>query len=181
MWRNITEDPNFVVEERERLGLLEDLPEDLEAELLPYYEQGVEEELFTTGLRRRAGRAGRLRLLRRGRPARGRPGRRCRSRTSGRSSPRQDGARGAGVADRVTRHPTTALRPTRCPAPTHGSCASLSILFVLGLWEWAGRVPVSIAFPTFTDTLAAFMDMLADGTFATPTPRPSDRSWWASG
>ena len=37
---------------------------------------------------------------------------------------------------------------------------------MLGLWEWAGRVPVSIAFPTFTDTLAAFVDMLADGTFA---------------
>ena len=43
---------------------------------------------------------------------------------------------------------------------------SLSIALVLGLWEWAGRVPVSIAFPTFTDTMAAFVDMLADGTFA---------------
>jgi ABC-type nitrate/sulfonate/bicarbonate transport system permease component len=43
-------------------------------------------------------------------------------------------------------------------------CAS--ILFVLGLWEWAGRVPVSIAFPTCTETLAAFADMLVDGTFA---------------
>jgi ABC-type nitrate/sulfonate/bicarbonate transport system permease component len=41
-----------------------------------------------------------------------------------------------------------------------------SILFVLGLWEWAGRAPVSIAFPTCTETLAAFWDMLVDGTFA---------------
>lgn len=41
-----------------------------------------------------------------------------------------------------------------------------SILFVLGLWEWAGRVPVSIAFPTCSDTLAAFGSMLVDGTFA---------------
>ena len=41
-----------------------------------------------------------------------------------------------------------------------------SILFVLGLWEWAGRVPVSIAFPNCTETLAAFGEMLADGTFA---------------
>ncbi len=41
-----------------------------------------------------------------------------------------------------------------------------SILFVLGLWEWAGRVPVSIAFPTCTETLAAFWEMLVDGTFA---------------
>jgi ABC-type nitrate/sulfonate/bicarbonate transport system permease component len=41
-----------------------------------------------------------------------------------------------------------------------------SILVVLGLWEWAGRAGVSIAFPTCTETLAAFADMLADGTFA---------------
>jgi ABC-type nitrate/sulfonate/bicarbonate transport system permease component len=42
----------------------------------------------------------------------------------------------------------------------------LSILFVLGLWEWAGRVPVSIAFPTCSETLVAFFEMLTDGTFA---------------
>jgi ABC-type nitrate/sulfonate/bicarbonate transport system permease component len=41
-----------------------------------------------------------------------------------------------------------------------------SILLVLGLWEWAGRIPVNIAFPTCTDTLAAFGEMLVDGTFA---------------
>jgi ABC-type nitrate/sulfonate/bicarbonate transport system permease component len=41
-----------------------------------------------------------------------------------------------------------------------------SILVVLGLWEWAGRVPVNIAFPTCTETLAAFGEMLVDGTFA---------------
>ena len=40
-----------------------------------------------------------------------------------------------------------------------------SILLVFGLWEWAGRIPVSIAFPTFTDTMSAFTEMLADGTF----------------
>jgi ABC-type nitrate/sulfonate/bicarbonate transport system permease component len=43
---------------------------------------------------------------------------------------------------------------------------SASILVVLGLWEWAGRIPVNIAFPTFTDTLAAFWELLIDGTFA---------------
>jgi ABC-type nitrate/sulfonate/bicarbonate transport system permease component len=42
---------------------------------------------------------------------------------------------------------------------------ALSIVVVLALWEWAGRVPVSIAFPTFTDTVAAFAGMLVDGTF----------------
>jgi ABC-type nitrate/sulfonate/bicarbonate transport system permease component len=41
-----------------------------------------------------------------------------------------------------------------------------SILFVLGLWEWAGNAGVNIAFPSCTETLAAFWDMLVDGTFA---------------
>lgn len=41
-----------------------------------------------------------------------------------------------------------------------------SILLVLGLWEWGGTVPVSIAFPKCTETLSAFGSMLADGTFA---------------
>lgn len=41
-----------------------------------------------------------------------------------------------------------------------------SILVVLGLWEWAGAVSVNPAFPTFSDTLVAFGEMLADGTFA---------------
>jgi ABC-type nitrate/sulfonate/bicarbonate transport system permease component len=41
-----------------------------------------------------------------------------------------------------------------------------SILFVLGLWEWAGSIPVNIAFPTCSDTLVAFGEMLVDGTFA---------------
>jgi ABC-type nitrate/sulfonate/bicarbonate transport system permease component len=40
---------------------------------------------------------------------------------------------------------------------------TLSILFVLGLWEWAGRIPVSPTFPTFTDTMAALFGMMADG------------------
>ena len=35
------------MEERERLGLLPDLPPELEKELLPYYEQAAEEGLFT--------------------------------------------------------------------------------------------------------------------------------------
>lgn len=40
----------------------------------------------------------------------------------------------------------------------------LSIAFVLGLWEWAGRIPVSPTFPTFTVTLGALGRMIADGT-----------------
>jgi ABC-type nitrate/sulfonate/bicarbonate transport system permease component len=43
---------------------------------------------------------------------------------------------------------------------------SASILFVLGLWEWGGTVPVNIAFPKCSETLVAFGDMLLDGTFA---------------
>jgi ABC-type nitrate/sulfonate/bicarbonate transport system permease component len=41
-----------------------------------------------------------------------------------------------------------------------------SIVFVLGLWEWAGAVSINPAFPTCSDTLTAFADMVADGTFA---------------
>lgn len=48
VWNSIVEDPSFVVEERERLGLLSDLPAELEDELLPYYEQASEEGVFTT-------------------------------------------------------------------------------------------------------------------------------------
>jgi NitT/TauT family transport system permease protein len=39
----------------------------------------------------------------------------------------------------------------------------LSIVFVLLLWEWAGRLPVGPTFPTFTATMAAMMDMARDG------------------
>lgn len=41
----------------------------------------------------------------------------------------------------------------------------LSILLVLALWEWAGTIPVSIAFPKFSETIVAFVEMLGDGTF----------------
>ena len=47
VWRSIADDPSFVQEERERLGLLKDLPSDLEEELLPYYQQAAKEGLFT--------------------------------------------------------------------------------------------------------------------------------------
>jgi NitT/TauT family transport system permease protein len=40
----------------------------------------------------------------------------------------------------------------------------LSIALVLALWEWAGRIPVSPTFPTFTATMAAMGRMMADGT-----------------
>jgi ABC-type nitrate/sulfonate/bicarbonate transport system substrate-binding protein len=47
VWRSIAEDPSFVQEERERLGLLKDIPAELEKELVPYYEEGAEGGLFT--------------------------------------------------------------------------------------------------------------------------------------
>ena len=40
-----------------------------------------------------------------------------------------------------------------------------SILAVLAIWEFGGRIPVSLTFPSFTATAAAFGEMLADGTF----------------
>jgi NitT/TauT family transport system substrate-binding protein len=47
VWRAIKEDPSYVMEEREKLGLASDLPPELEKEILPYYEQAAEEGLFT--------------------------------------------------------------------------------------------------------------------------------------
>lgn len=40
----------------------------------------------------------------------------------------------------------------------------LSIAIVCGAWEYAGRVPISPAFPTFVETMAALLGMVADGT-----------------
>lgn len=47
-WRSIVEDPNFVVEERERLGLAEDLEPELEEQIVPYYEEAAQEGVFAT-------------------------------------------------------------------------------------------------------------------------------------
>jgi NitT/TauT family transport system substrate-binding protein len=47
VWRAIEEDPSYVMEERERLGLASDIPPELEKEILPYYKQAAEEGLFT--------------------------------------------------------------------------------------------------------------------------------------
>ena len=48
VWNAIVEDPNFVVEERERLGLAEDLEPELEEHILPYFEQAAQEGVFAT-------------------------------------------------------------------------------------------------------------------------------------
>lgn len=39
----------------------------------------------------------------------------------------------------------------------------ISIFIFIGIWEIAGRIPVSFAFPTFSDTLMAFFRLMADG------------------
>lgn len=39
----------------------------------------------------------------------------------------------------------------------------LSIALVLGIWEVAGRIPVNIAFPPFSEVFSAFLAMMADG------------------
>jgi len=45
-WRSILEDPNFVVEERDRLGLAQDLEPELVEQIVPYFEEGAQEGLF---------------------------------------------------------------------------------------------------------------------------------------
>jgi NitT/TauT family transport system substrate-binding protein len=47
-WRTIVEDPNFVAEERERLGVGEDLEPELEEQIVPYYEEAGQEGVFAT-------------------------------------------------------------------------------------------------------------------------------------
>jgi NitT/TauT family transport system substrate-binding protein len=47
VWRSMVDNPQFVQKERERLGLVPDLPPELEEQLLPYYKQAGEEGLFT--------------------------------------------------------------------------------------------------------------------------------------
>jgi ABC-type nitrate/sulfonate/bicarbonate transport system permease component len=77
----------------------------------------------------------------------------------------------------MTEHMTTAGAPVRRRALRSGHSIglsldllgrtwvlrTLSIVFVLALWEWAGRIPVSPTFPTFTATLGALFGMMADG------------------
>jgi len=43
----------------------------------------------------------------------------------------------------------------------------LSAVIVFGAWEIAGRIPVSFAFPTFIESMAAFWTLLVDGTMFT--------------
>jgi ABC-type nitrate/sulfonate/bicarbonate transport system permease component len=40
---------------------------------------------------------------------------------------------------------------------------ALSFVLVFGTWEIAGRIPISLTFPTFTATAAALVRMIADG------------------
>jgi ABC-type nitrate/sulfonate/bicarbonate transport system permease component len=42
----------------------------------------------------------------------------------------------------------------------------MSVAIVLLSWEYAGRVPISPAFPTFLETMAALRDLILDGTLA---------------
>jgi NitT/TauT family transport system substrate-binding protein len=44
--REINKDPGSILAERKKLGLLKDLPAKLEAEILPYFKEGVENGIF---------------------------------------------------------------------------------------------------------------------------------------
>lgn len=45
-----------------------------------------------------------------------------------------------------------------------------SVVIVFGAWEYAGRIPISPAFPTFLQTMAAFWEMIVDGSMAAVYP-----------
>ncbi|MBP40063.1 MAG: ABC transporter permease [Chloroflexi bacterium] len=42
----------------------------------------------------------------------------------------------------------------------------ISYCIVFGIWEIAGRIPISLAFPTFSAMVMAFIEMISDGSFA---------------
>ena len=46
----------------------------------------------------------------------------------------------------------------------------LSVAIVFGAWEYAGRVPISPAFPTFLETMSALGGMIADGSLPRAYP-----------
>ncbi len=46
VWRRINADPFYVIDERKRLGLLADLPKELEEEVVPYYTLSAEGGMF---------------------------------------------------------------------------------------------------------------------------------------
>jgi NitT/TauT family transport system permease protein len=52
-------------------------------------------------------------------------------------------------------------------AASHVAWQLLSFVFFFGLWELAGRWPISAAFPPFTRTLLALWQMIADGSLGT--------------
>ncbi|MGI9401452.1 MAG: ABC transporter permease [Rhizobiaceae bacterium] len=39
----------------------------------------------------------------------------------------------------------------------------MSVIALFAIWEIAGRIPISVAFPTFSSTMAALWDMILDG------------------
>ncbi len=47
-WNAIIEDPNFVADERDRLGLADDLEPELEEQIVPYFEEAGQEGVFAT-------------------------------------------------------------------------------------------------------------------------------------
>ncbi|MCJ8340532.1 MAG: ABC transporter permease [Pseudomonadales bacterium] len=46
----------------------------------------------------------------------------------------------------------------------------LSFILVFSAWEYAGRIPVSPAFPTFLETMAALWDLIMDGSMLKAYP-----------
>jgi NitT/TauT family transport system permease protein len=46
----------------------------------------------------------------------------------------------------------------------------LSVIIVFSAWEWAGRIPISPAFPTFLETMTALWEMLIDGSMVAAYP-----------
>ena len=46
----------------------------------------------------------------------------------------------------------------------------ISVVIVFSFWEYLGRIPISPAFPTFLETMAALWEMITDGSMVAVYP-----------
>ncbi len=69
-----------------------------------------------------------------------------------------------GVRHASARTPGSGLGPSIRAGLQHPmTLRVLSFAIALGAWEYAGRLPISPSFPAFSETLAAFVGMVLDG------------------
>ena len=174
--REITANPAVAVEFRNKYKLLPDLGAEADAEIAAYYEEtakagslplngggadaAADDFGFFTLAGQIEGDAGDA-------EGRGLLGRRRRSTARSPSSARSSGPRRwhsrRSEGEAVLAGRLSARRRSGRLLEKPAVLRLLSVVLFAAIWEIAGRVPVSFAFPTFSDTLVAFVGLIADG------------------